>query len=271
MSDDEDGFLRAIRARPDDDAVRLVYADWLEEHGRPARAEFIRAQCAAEKVAARPEKQRLEKRADDLLGEHREEWTRAVRAAAPSLVPDSVQFRRGFPALVVTTATRYLRDPASFSRLADGDPGIAVRVLVDDLDQLRQVVECPDVGGIRALDLSACDIGDDGARVLAGAPNLSRLTSLNVSGSRVTDAGAAALAESTRLTEVRHLDLRGNRISAAAALRLIRSPNLARLRSLAVEGNAIDGHVLEEIDRIMAARNPDSPGPPRRPPAVGFI
>jgi uncharacterized protein (TIGR02996 family) len=36
---------RAISDAPDDDAPRLVYADWLEEHGDPDRAEFIRVQC----------------------------------------------------------------------------------------------------------------------------------------------------------------------------------------------------------------------------------
>lgn len=32
MSEDEAALLRMIRANPDDDIPRLVYADWLEEH-----------------------------------------------------------------------------------------------------------------------------------------------------------------------------------------------------------------------------------------------
>src|SRR5207302_1867024 len=32
------GFLDAIRADPDDDSVRLIYADWLDEHEQPRRA-----------------------------------------------------------------------------------------------------------------------------------------------------------------------------------------------------------------------------------------
>ena len=42
---DDDSFLRAIGAAPADDAPRLVYADWLDDHGQPERAEFIRVQC----------------------------------------------------------------------------------------------------------------------------------------------------------------------------------------------------------------------------------
>ena len=38
--------LRAIRDNPDDDTVRLVYADCVEEDGDPARGEFIRVQVA---------------------------------------------------------------------------------------------------------------------------------------------------------------------------------------------------------------------------------
>jgi uncharacterized protein (TIGR02996 family) len=38
----DDGFLRAILADPEAEAPRLVYADWLDEHGEPDRAEFLR-------------------------------------------------------------------------------------------------------------------------------------------------------------------------------------------------------------------------------------
>jgi uncharacterized protein (TIGR02996 family) len=39
----EGAFLQDIVANPADDTPRLVYADWLDEHGDPGRAEFIRA------------------------------------------------------------------------------------------------------------------------------------------------------------------------------------------------------------------------------------
>ena len=41
----DDAFLRAIIENPDDDTPRLVYADWLDEHGQSDRADFIRVQC----------------------------------------------------------------------------------------------------------------------------------------------------------------------------------------------------------------------------------
>jgi uncharacterized protein (TIGR02996 family) len=45
MDDVERALLAAIIAEPEDDTPRLVYADWLDEHARPERAEFIRVQC----------------------------------------------------------------------------------------------------------------------------------------------------------------------------------------------------------------------------------
>ena len=39
-------FLDAIRAAPDEDAPRLIYADWLDDQGEGERAALIRFQCA---------------------------------------------------------------------------------------------------------------------------------------------------------------------------------------------------------------------------------
>lgn len=43
--DERLAFYRAVRARLDDDVPRLAFADYLDEHGEPAWAEFIRVQC----------------------------------------------------------------------------------------------------------------------------------------------------------------------------------------------------------------------------------
>ena len=51
----EQAFLEAIAQEPDDDGLRLIYADWLEDAGGPescCRAEFIRVQL---KLASLPE------------------------------------------------------------------------------------------------------------------------------------------------------------------------------------------------------------------------
>lgn len=42
---EEEAFLAHIRRRPADNAVRLVYADWLDERGADRRAEYLRLLC----------------------------------------------------------------------------------------------------------------------------------------------------------------------------------------------------------------------------------
>ncbi|HEY1188609.1 MAG TPA: TIGR02996 domain-containing protein [Gemmata sp.] len=43
---DEAAFLEALKANPADDTARLVYADWLDEHGEPQKAEYLRLVCS---------------------------------------------------------------------------------------------------------------------------------------------------------------------------------------------------------------------------------
>src|SRR4051812_46862381 len=74
-----EGFLQAIREEPLNDVPRLIYADWLEENGDPARAEFIRLQC--ELAALDPSDPRLlllHKRERQLLQQHRSRWLKEV-------------------------------------------------------------------------------------------------------------------------------------------------------------------------------------------------
>ncbi|HVK11359.1 MAG TPA: TIGR02996 domain-containing protein [Gemmataceae bacterium] len=80
-------FLATIRAAPDDDAPRLVYADWLDEHGDGARAEFIRVQCEL----ARRQSPALRAREADLLYRYHDAF--AGRMASPGF---RFRFERGF-------------------------------------------------------------------------------------------------------------------------------------------------------------------------------
>lgn len=49
MSDGE-ALLAAIMAQPDEDTPRLAYADWLDEQGEHAKAEFVRIQVAGSRI-----------------------------------------------------------------------------------------------------------------------------------------------------------------------------------------------------------------------------
>ena len=47
---EREALWAAVCENPDDDAPRLVFADWLEEHGRTPWATFIRAQVQAARL-----------------------------------------------------------------------------------------------------------------------------------------------------------------------------------------------------------------------------
>ena len=76
---DEQSFLDAIIQAPDDDAPRLMYADWLTERGNP-RGEFIRVQCQlAQLPVTDPNQKALEDREADLLAGSGVEVTAGAR------------------------------------------------------------------------------------------------------------------------------------------------------------------------------------------------
>lgn len=93
-------FLAAIIADPDADAPRLVYPDWLDEHGHTDRAEFIRVQCELARTSDEDGRySELQAREYRLLGRHFPEW------AGPF---GRVRFRRGFVEAVRGSARTFL-------------------------------------------------------------------------------------------------------------------------------------------------------------------
>src|SRR5262249_38242329 len=71
-----EAFLQAILEDPEDDAVRLIYAYWLQENAQPAGAEVIRVQIALAGLhPGDPRWEPLAEREEELLREHRERWT----------------------------------------------------------------------------------------------------------------------------------------------------------------------------------------------------
>src|SRR4051812_42154714 len=69
------GLLRACKEAVEDDGPRLILADWLEEHGQPDRAEFVRVQVRRHRVPEWDARQtELARREAELLRRHHAEW-----------------------------------------------------------------------------------------------------------------------------------------------------------------------------------------------------
>jgi uncharacterized protein (TIGR02996 family) len=244
----DDAFFQAIIENPDDDTPRLVYADWLEEHGQPDRATFIRVQCAlAHLPDDAPQRKGLEAREGELLGAHRAEWERPLRRLLPGMVAN-IHFRRGFveKAFVESRAfrvhaeelfrlapLRHLGLYMTGSRVAPFPNLAFVNRLVGQLAGL------PQLGGLATLDLGLMSVGDEGTTALSSSPHLGGLTALRLGDNSVGDWGVGALATSAGLPHLAILDLSGNRVTDAGALALAGSAHFGRLKSLDLRVNPI--------------------------------
>src|SRR5262245_51009378 len=86
----EEIFLCDIIASPSNDALRLIYADWLDEQGDP-HSELIRVQCRLTSDGLDPaERDSLYHREQQLLRENEERWL------GPRIKLGDVSFERGF-------------------------------------------------------------------------------------------------------------------------------------------------------------------------------
>jgi uncharacterized protein (TIGR02996 family) len=262
-----DAFLQAVLDAPDDDAPRLVFADWLDEHGDAARAAFIRLQCELPRL--RPDDPRrllLAARERALLLAHGAEWVAAVRPLVGGW-----EFRRGFVEAVTLTPEAFARSADRLFRAAPvrrvrlvqnyGDDwrwefppqgarltGLDVTGSICGETQLEALAGSPHLAGLRELHVRRGGLRGRGPAALQRAPFLERLTALHVAGP-VEDArqGLGPLLSSPRLGGLTRLDLSGGGATTPLALAnsaVVRtemsaaadSPHLTRLTELRVAG-----------------------------------
>lgn len=258
-----DAFLRDILAHPEDDAPRLIFADWLEEQGDAAgvaRAEFIRVQCALAGSELPPQRRaELSRRESQLLEQWDKEWVRPIRRLVRNW-----QFHRGFIDEVGMLARTFLkyagrlfrrapiqhlhlglypwgRDWPPLAALADSEHLHRLRSL--DLREnflqsrdVRALVVSEHLTRLTALNLSRNRIGDGGIRALAGAPLLGRLECLNLCGNDIGSIGVRALAHALESLDrspdglrLQRLELSFDNLSAAGQRVVADSPLLRRL------------------------------------------
>jgi uncharacterized protein (TIGR02996 family) len=231
MTSTHHDFLQTIIASPDDDAPRLVFADWLEEAGDAERAEFIRLQCELARMADDdPRWKRLWTREQELLRQHQVEWQRGL----PQLEGVTWRgFQRGFMAAVhVETAEAFAEQAeAIFAAAPIGE----VRFQRIFNEGAKRIALTPQLARIHVLDLEDGNlIGNSGAQALANSPYIAGLTSLKLRGNAVGPAGARALASATHLGPLRELNLEHNAIYDEGVQAIVESPRMRRLERLSL-------------------------------------
>jgi uncharacterized protein (TIGR02996 family) len=263
----DEAFLRDIIEHADDDAPRLIYADWLQDHGQPERAEFIRLQCrlAAAGALDDPDRWALLAREQQLLREHGKGWARALRRLVKRW-----RFRRGFVEWVALPARTFLSHGDELFRLS---PVRDVRLLGEPVEVPRRnpnrgrgpsltlslerllpdVLESPHLARLRGLDLSNQLFELFVFDALIDSQHFPRLRRLDLSGTSVcSDEGFDVLASAEQLEELEELRLSGRRngfdwshgemppISEEAMAALAHSPHLRNVTRLRLGCGAND-------------------------------
>lgn len=216
----DDAFLQTVFAHPDDDGPRLVYADWLEEHGECAHAELIRLQCLGGS----------ERRAREILSERSARWAGPIARHAYSFA-----FRRGFVEEVTVEAGVFLRHAEELFAAAP----IRLLRVIGARGVMDRLFELPLLSRIRALHLTDCKLGNEGAVAISNCPYLGELRTLRLGCNSIQDRGVEFLADSPYLNNLDLLVLRGNLISDAGAQVLALADGLSGLRGLDLGDNQI--------------------------------
>lgn len=170
--DDRFAFLRAIRSHPDDDTVRLAFADWLDEHGDPV-GEFIRVQIELEPIRFRidnPRAVELHRREDELLRRHRDDWV-GDAVHFPNPADFGPVFRRGLPDYACLSLDTFL---AHGEALFAACPTLREVALYGLANRCSELTLSPLLAKLDALEIADWLMEDD-AISLSVSPHLDRI------------------------------------------------------------------------------------------------
>jgi uncharacterized protein (TIGR02996 family) len=260
---DEQPFLDAIFAHYHEDGPRLIYADFLEDAGDPARADLVRVQLTLARMPdEHPRRGDLANREAELLVANLSRWTEHLA----DLIAGPPQFRRGvLDSVSVDSAVLLERGEELFARV----PVRRLR-LIDENGLLPRLIHSPLLCSIRELDLWDNELGNGGVDLLARSAHLKHLEELGLGFNSVDDTGIAALSRASTFPSLTALALNDNGAITSEGLKtLAESPFFAGLASLDLSGNdigeagvraALESPAFARLHTLNLSRNPIGDG-----------
>jgi uncharacterized protein (TIGR02996 family) len=213
------GLMQAIIDAPDDDAPRLIYADWLDDQGEALRAEFIRLHCRWGQLLEEHRDPYRVISSEELRQEHRDCLLAPLVSLglSPWMYASSYpvrgcrfHFRRGLVEEIEVNGEEMLtRLGKCVEQVFERTPLRRLQLVPEDiysydenegrspliLGVLRAVVGLPRVAQLRELSFSRYRLGDAAARALLDSPYLRPETRLIVENHRFQPKLLAALRE----------------------------------------------------------------------------
>lgn len=232
-------LLADIKRDPADDTLRLILADWLEDHGDPAdqaRAEFIR--CQLEDARQSPAHPRGSARARRLEALHQATWVGVLARWATR-----VYHQRGLLSVSIPCQRLLSRQ---LVEMAGAEPWVWVEevVLAGEDYPLARLYASPLLASISSLGFERqFVIGPSDVAVLVTQPWVANLVRLDLARQAVGEHGVHGLLASGRFPRLRVLDLGGNLLLPPAAEPLAASTY--PLRDLILWGNRLGDYGVE--------------------------
>lgn len=226
-------LMAAIRATPDDGAPREVLADFYEEQGDSARADFVRAQVrqlAVPRLDPAWLDHELAARAPMLA--HGDAW----RAALPSI--EGVRWGSFVGGIVGSVAFDDVAlVPTHAETIMAANP---VRTFAIRWPRMGDRPELDAVDGLRELVVVGTLLAAEDLEWLARCPILSTVQSLRIVGSRMGSDALPSLLASPHLDNLRHLGLSRHHLDDAAIDALVDA-------DLTLHGLDLSVETMEEI------------------------
>jgi uncharacterized protein (TIGR02996 family) len=259
MTSDEQAFLRAIDASPLDDVPRLVYADWLQERGQDARAEFIRIQCEIAKIEIGPRdvvdaNWKLWHRQQELLDDHPDQfWAGPLQNVSRI----NTEFQRGFLSQVNVDVAWFCEHDDWLNTLLP-KPRILVSDVAARFDDFLRSPALEIVQGINVFfsafdeEIVAARVGDSALYplLMEAMPRLVRLQELDLRECYIHDAGLSFF-ELGSLPKLRSVNLEHNELTDLGIVYLINLGLLQRLEVINLSHNPLtDQSAFELADRL---------------------
>lgn len=237
-------WIADIRAAPDDDALRMVYGDWLTEQGDP-RGELVTLQCRRVQLARAGEStEDIEAAEAALVAKHGDVWAEQIHSYV-----EAHHYDRGFITGITVHAPTFVKHA---KRIVDALPLLETLVLSagaapGPIPRAHVVAlsACDAFSKIQRLDLTNDHylMSTEELALLLDAPQLPHLRWLRFGFHRGGEGwgaeGAALIAKCDRLSDLRFLEIAGQNLEHAGVELLFDAQNLDKLEMLRLPYNAL--------------------------------